>query len=161
MAILSKGMTGAPVKKLQNSLGVTEDGIFGVGTEDALKAWQAANGLSADGVAGPDTFMAMGIYELVMLNPGDMGSSVRALQTKLGTVTVDGIYGPETEQAVRDFQKTNNLVVDGIAGPITLCKMKTFAEITKDTVKASMRSIWDTLTTLVYGPIPGSQLPKR
>jgi Putative peptidoglycan binding domain len=67
MAILKKGLSGEPVRRLQTKLGVKADGTFGDNTEKALKNWQTKNGLAADGVAGPDTFMAMGLYELVLL----------------------------------------------------------------------------------------------
>jgi len=40
---------------MQAKLGIKADGDFGPGTEAALKKWQAANGLTADGVAGPKT----------------------------------------------------------------------------------------------------------
>lgn len=47
-----------------------------------------------------------------------------ALQTSLKLlgyeITIDGIYGPQTEGVVRDFQSKNGLEVDGIAGPLTL-----------------------------------------
>ena len=36
---------------------------------------------------------------------------------------IDGIYGSQTKEAVRYFQRRNNLVVDGIAGPKTLSAM--------------------------------------
>jgi len=61
MAILRKGTSGEPVKLLQAKLGVETDGEFGPNTEKALTAWQSKNALNADGVAGPDTFMAMGV----------------------------------------------------------------------------------------------------
>jgi putative chitinase len=53
--VLRKGSKGALVKKLQAALNVGADGDFGQGTENALKKWQARNGLTADGVAGPKT----------------------------------------------------------------------------------------------------------
>lgn len=59
MAMLRRGLTGEPVRILQEKLGVTADGIFGKNTEAALLKYQAAHGLSADGIAGPDTFTAM------------------------------------------------------------------------------------------------------
>lgn len=52
---LRRGSKGDLVKKLQAKLGLTADGDFGSGTEAALKKWQTANGLAADGVAGPKT----------------------------------------------------------------------------------------------------------
>jgi len=53
--VLRKGSKGDLVKKLQAALGIGADGDFGQGTENALKKWQARNGLTADGVAGPKT----------------------------------------------------------------------------------------------------------
>jgi hypothetical protein len=47
------------------------------------------------------------------------GSSVVALQQALG-ITADGIYGPNTRRAVRNYQRNHGLAVDGIAGPVTL-----------------------------------------
>ena len=53
--VLKVGSRGAQVKKLQEALSLEADGVFGNGTESALKTWQEANGLTADGVAGPST----------------------------------------------------------------------------------------------------------
>jgi hypothetical protein len=44
--------SGEDVKKIQLKLGITADGVFGSGTESAVKEWQAANGLVADGIVG-------------------------------------------------------------------------------------------------------------
>lgn len=63
MAVLKVGSTGDLVKQLQTKLGVGNDGNFGPGTEKALKAWQQANGLTADGIAGPATLAKLGIKE--------------------------------------------------------------------------------------------------
>jgi len=52
---LRKGSKGEGVKMMQEALGIGADGAFGPGTERALKAWQAKNGLTADGIAGPMT----------------------------------------------------------------------------------------------------------
>jgi putative chitinase len=54
--LLKIGSKGSDVKKLQEKLGLVNDGDFGVVTEKAVKAWQAANGLSADGVVGVKTW---------------------------------------------------------------------------------------------------------
>jgi peptidoglycan hydrolase-like protein with peptidoglycan-binding domain len=50
------------------------------------------------------------------------GSSVAALQSALG-ITADGVYGPNTRRAVRNYQRNQGLVVDGIAGPVTLAHL--------------------------------------
>ena len=50
------------------------------------------------------------------------------LNEKIGAgLEVDGIFGPKTNQAVRDYQKKNGLQVDGIVGP------KTWASLLGDT----------------------------
>lgn len=136
MSMLKKGLSGEPVKRLQAKLGVPADGEFGPKTDAALKEWQKKNNLAADGVAGPDTFMSMGLYELILLKQGTKGSTVKALQEKLG-VTADGQYGAGTAKAVTEYQKSNGLKADGVAGPATLAQMKLFKEITPETVKMS------------------------
>ena len=54
---------------------------------------------------------------------GARGPSVRTLQETLveleWELAVDGIFGPATDEAVREFQEQNELAVDGIVGPRT------------------------------------------
>jgi peptidoglycan hydrolase-like protein with peptidoglycan-binding domain len=59
MTILSRGDSGEAVQALQQVLGVPADGQFGPATESALIAYQEANDLDPDGIAGPDTFAQM------------------------------------------------------------------------------------------------------
>jgi peptidoglycan hydrolase-like protein with peptidoglycan-binding domain len=120
--------------------------------------------------------MAMGLYELILLKDGTRGSTVKALQEKLG-VTADGQFGAGTERALKEYQKANGLKADGLAGPATLAQMKLFKEVTPETVKMSqvstpvagsgaapaaasgsaaqassgggLRSIWDTITSIL------------
>ena len=50
------------------------------------------------------------------------GSTVAKLQSALG-ITPDGVYGPNTRRAVRNYQRNQGLAVDGIAGPVTLAHL--------------------------------------
>jgi putative chitinase len=54
--LLKNGSKGDDVKKLQEKLKLTADGAFGLKTEEAVKAWQKANGLKDDGVVGDGTW---------------------------------------------------------------------------------------------------------
>lgn len=133
MSILKRGLTGAPVKRLQEKLGIGADGIFGSGTEKAVREFQQANGLAVDGIAGPDTFTAMGLPELVLLRVGSRGTTVKAMQEALG-IDADGRFGPGTKKAVMAFQEANGLAVDGMAGPATLAAMDGMAAFDASTV---------------------------
>lgn len=131
MSILKRGLKGAPVKRLQEKLGLTVDGDFGPATEKAVRDFQSANGLAVDGIAGPDTFTAMGLPELVLLRKGSRGAAVKKLQEGLG-IGADGIFGSGTEAKVKEFQAANGLAADGLAGPETLAKLDTFDEMTPE-----------------------------
>lgn len=60
MAILKKGSKGADVVTLQKKLNLQADGIFGPLTEEAVKEFQKANGLTADGIVGNSTWAKLG-----------------------------------------------------------------------------------------------------
>lgn len=55
-ATVRAGSRGIPVRYVQSRVGVTADGIFGAGTLAAVKSFQAAHGLSADGIVGKLTW---------------------------------------------------------------------------------------------------------
>jgi lysozyme family protein len=59
--IVRLGSRGDWVKKLQSALEIEADGIFDSGTEAALKAYQEEAGLTADGVAGRNTYQSLGL----------------------------------------------------------------------------------------------------
>ena len=58
----------------------------------------------------------------MVLKLGSIGNEVKALQEKLN-LKADGIFGPITEEAVKDFQRSNGLEVDGIVGANTISKL--------------------------------------
>lgn len=57
------------------------------------------------------------------LRRGDRGETVKLLQRALRVLPIDGIFGPHTQQIVRDFQSDNGLANDGIVGPKTWNKL--------------------------------------
>lgn len=67
LATSRRGSSGSEVRKIQEKLkrwgyySGSVDGIYGSGTESAVKKFQKANGLKADGIAGKATLNAMGI----------------------------------------------------------------------------------------------------
>jgi len=60
---VKKGSSGLWVRKLQDAIKIHVDGIFGSGTEAALKAWQLENRLEADGIAGRNTYRSLGLIK--------------------------------------------------------------------------------------------------
>lgn len=102
------------------------DGDFGAKTEAAVKKIQRSHSLKADGIAGPKTLQKL----IVRLQSGDKGRAVRVVQFALTGENGEneeefkkeaGVFGFETEKAVREFQKGNGLKVDGIVGSQTWC----------------------------------------
>ena len=61
--LLKVGSRGEDVKAVQEFLGLAADGIFGKGTEQAVRDFQKLNGLGADGLVGNGTWAAMGLND--------------------------------------------------------------------------------------------------
>lgn len=101
--------------------GLVVDGIFGPKTEAAVKDFQRKAKIGVDGIVGPVTWTHL----IITVTKGDTGPAVSAVQHNLRfaygfkTLAVDGIFGPLTDAAVRDFQAKFKIGVDGIVGPIT------------------------------------------
>jgi peptidoglycan hydrolase-like protein with peptidoglycan-binding domain len=89
----------------------------------ALTAGPAAGLAEASGpvssAAGPPTTTEHSI----VLVEGSEGRQVELLQQALG-ISVDGMFGPETEEAVQRFQASKGLTVDGIVGPLTSAALR-------------------------------------
>jgi peptidoglycan hydrolase-like protein with peptidoglycan-binding domain len=92
-----------------------------VGPAAGLASGGATTAASAStGPAGPATTTE----HTIVLSSGSEGRQVKLLQEALGGVTVDGVFGPETEAAVRSFQSSHGLSVDGIVGPQTSAALR-------------------------------------
>jgi Putative peptidoglycan binding domain len=121
-----EGSTGEDVKTVQylvtaHGHSTTVDGNYGPNTKAAVQAFQASQGLSADGKVGNQTWPKL----IIQVQQGSNGDAVRAVQSQIhgrgdgSHLAIDGIFGPETNEDVRAFQQLLGLTVDGIAGPQT------------------------------------------
>ncbi len=128
---------------------VTIDGVYGSKTQEAVKEFQRRQSLTPDGIVGPKTWQKLLVAYLsvekflspdqrlpesplvpqIVLKIGDEGDDVKKLQelinnlskvyTDIPSVTADGIYGSQTQAAVKKIQELFGLVPDGAAGPKT------------------------------------------
>jgi peptidoglycan hydrolase-like protein with peptidoglycan-binding domain len=102
-----------------------------------------ATGVASAGTATPTPEPATTTEHVIVLSYGSEGRQVQLLQQALGSIKVDGIFGPETEAAVRSFQSSHGLTVDGIVGPLT---------------SAALRGSGTAFTSDVQSTIPGETL---
>ncbi|MEW4282834.1 peptidoglycan-binding protein [Priestia koreensis] len=138
---LKYGMKSQDVKQLQQSL--KNKGYFSAGTttyfgsitKDALMKFQRANHLSADGIAGKNTYRALlsgatvssstKVSSTGLLKQGSRGAAVQQVQQLLKSkgyfkANTTTYFGPITRDAVMNFQRANHLSVDGVVGSATL-----------------------------------------
>ena len=143
------GVLGIQQALAAQGYSVDTDGVFGKGTEAAVKAFQQAHGLTADGVVGPATYAALvgspmpdgqSSYRLADRFRSDAAAAPaasavtatsdnaivllqQALVNQGYNIDVDGSFGVGTENAVRDFQAKHGLEVDGVAGQATFYEL--------------------------------------
>lgn len=91
MATLSKGSAGHEVERIQQFLGLLASGEFGVETQAAVRSWQGAHGLAADGVVGKETWAAL--VAAGMLDPRPIVPAAPAILGHAGRLARFG--GPE------------------------------------------------------------------
>jgi N-acetylmuramoyl-L-alanine amidase len=136
MDLIRPGARGEAVRDVQHRLlaaGFQVDadeleGAYGASTESAVRAFQQARALPADGILGPDTWeqlveagYRLGDRTLYLRSPAFRGDDVRELQRLLNVLGFDagkedGIFGAVTDRGVREFQRNVASRADGIVG---------------------------------------------
>lgn len=158
MRLYRAGDSGEPIRDIQSrlaSLGYDYSpdprGEFGDGTSMAVKLFQRERGLDADGIVGPNTWRSL--YEagfrlgdriLYHRRPMLRGDDVEELQRRLNALgfdagKVDGILGPDTADAMMDFQANRGMAVDGIAGPNLIAELRRVARSSRKTGREAVR----------------------
>ncbi len=133
--------TVAAVKQFQADAGINTDGVVGPATWQRLLPTPAVLAGSQKPVAiepeltTQESAGSTDIPEnaepadgLPVLQLDDSGPDVVKLQDRLAamnlyTGTIDGVFGLQTEEAVKQFQRQAELAVDGIVGPATWIKL--------------------------------------
>ena len=121
--------TEEAVKEFQRIFNLTPDGIVGKATwYKMVYLYVGVNRLS-ELVSQGQTFFAVQFQFPGVLREGSSGTEVEVLQYMLALLAefdnvlsplqVDGVFGPGTARAVRNYQQAAGLAVDGIVGPET------------------------------------------
>jgi peptidoglycan hydrolase-like protein with peptidoglycan-binding domain len=141
--LLHGAVSGTSVELLQAALADLgygpgpRDGIYGPLTAAAIRRYQRVASLTQDGIVGPATWEALAAEQnsplagrplRVTIAGAVAGDDVRRVQEALSSAgfdpgPIDAVYGPTTARAVRRFQLVHGLGADGIVGPRTLAAL--------------------------------------
>jgi len=102
-----EGSRGPVVAMIQKAVGCYPDSIWGKLTTEALKAWQRAHGLTADGIAGPRTLAAMGIEAMTPKGDG----------LHVGPDSVVSSYGGKAIRLKRSRRRIDEIIIHCTATP--------------------------------------------
>ena len=121
-AEVAAGASGPGVKIARALLGLPEGDSFDDATDAAVRAFQQANQLTADGKVGPRTWAVLRSVTAPADRPDlardSTGDAVKWVQCRVGA-RPDGTFGERTEARVRAFQQARGLFVDGKVGSQT------------------------------------------
>ena len=108
----------------KNNQPLVEDNGMGQATSSATEKFQRIVGVLPTGMAGNTTWDALNqiLAKRVVQGTHASGVIIRYLQYRVGA-DPDGIYGPQTQAAIKKFQQQNGLTADGIIGAITWQKL--------------------------------------
>ena len=101
--ILKVGSKGEDVKKLQQKLGLSADGVFGPGTEKAVKKWQIDNDLGADGIVGEGTWNKMFGSQQLITEPS---ASIAKPVASVGGLKLEKLKGHIPDSVISQIPDT-------------------------------------------------------
>jgi N-acetylmuramoyl-L-alanine amidase len=146
----------------------TDTAAFDGATDRAVRAFQQQRGLTVDGVVGGTTYQALDearwrlgdrilSYVPARLQAGD---DVSALQQRLLDMgfdcgRVDGLFGAETELALREFQRNIGIPADGTCGPSTF---KALTQLARTVVGGQPQAMRETEAISKAGPTLSGKL---
>lgn len=122
--------------------GLLIDGVFGSGTQAAVKAYQTLRNLTSDGIVGANTWASLCLATPpagntlyfgtggsssgsgTIYRQGDTGAAIHQIKRRMAvesmfTGTVNAVFDAELTYAVKVFQASEDIRVDGLVGPVT------------------------------------------
>jgi N-acetylmuramoyl-L-alanine amidase len=157
-----------PEEDRRSGTGSSLTAVFDDQTDRAVRAFQQERGIRVDGIVGPTTYHALDearwrlgdrilFYVPARLMAGD---DVAALQQRLLDMgfdcgRVDGLFGVETEQALREFQRNVGVVADGTCGPATF---KALTKLTRTVVGGAPHAMRESEAINRAGPTLSGKL---
>jgi N-acetylmuramoyl-L-alanine amidase len=173
------GDTGPAVAEIRSKLAVlgllpadvvsdVTSATFDDETDRAVRAFQQQRGISVDGLVGATTYHALDEARwrlgdrILFFVPARLmaGDDVAALQQRLLDMgfdcgRVDGLFGAETEQALREFQRNVGVAADGTCGPATL---KALSQLSRTVVGGSPHEMRESEAINRAGPTLSGKL---
>lgn len=121
---IKHGSSDELVKVAQYLTGYTErnqaSGNFDANFVSSVCAWQRDHALTPDGIIGPKTWAKIAdAAPTCSTSKNRTSTATCALQILIDGLTVDGVYGSKTKNAVAAYQSAKGLSPDGICGPKT------------------------------------------
>jgi len=127
--------------------------VFDRSVDAAVRVFQQDRGISIDGIVGKETFRRLEEARwslgdrVVSYSPGHMvaGDDIAQLQSRMNSLgfdsgRVDGVFGPTTDRALREFQRNVGIDTDGTCGPDVWRALSRLSRAVKGGAPGQLRS---------------------
>lgn len=157
---LARGATGPAVLEVRDRLGrlgllidPMNSDVFDLHVDAAVRVFQQNRGIIVDGIVGSTTFRRLEEARwklgdrVLSFSPGRLtaGDDVAELQQRLNSLgfdagRVDGVFGPDSDHALREFQRNVGVDTDGTCGPAVWRALDRLARTVKGGTPQELRS---------------------